>query len=205
MQLMRFPLIMEFMWKSGKGKWYTAMAVYHKPRGLLFRIGNVLGRDNGVLEMKCWSIATKVDQLMTDHSVDEIKGAIAKTLTGKLFPRNTARRGGGTISKCGMNLKPGLKVIDAYCLMIKNPKYSDNSNDNDAIVVDRTVGGDISGTNDGKDSVESETSSGNTRYESDDSRESSSDDPMSDSNSNDSSSDELSDEDSTSDYAPDDD
>ena len=200
MQLMRFPLILEFMWKSGKGKWYTAMAVYHKPRGLLFRIGNVLGRDNGVLEMKCWSIATKVDQLMTDHSVDEIKGAIAKTLTGKLFPRNTARRGGGTISKCGMNLKPGLKVIDAYCLMIKNPKYSE-----DAIVVDGPVGGDISGTNDGKDSVESETSSGNTRCESDDSRESSSDDPMSDSNSNDSSSDEASDEDSTSDYTPDDD
>ena len=113
MQLMRFPLILEFMWKSGTGKWYTAMAVYHKPRGLLFRIGNVLGGENDELEMKCWSIPTQFDESMTELSADEIKGAIARTLTGKLFPRNTAKRGGGTISKCGMNLRRGLKVIDA--------------------------------------------------------------------------------------------
>ena len=158
-QLMRFPLILEFMWKSGTGKWYTAMAVYHKPRGLLFRIGNVLGGENDELEMKCWSIPTEFDKSMTELSADEIKGAIARTLTGKLFPRNTAKRGGGTISKCATNLRRGLKVIDAYCLMINNPKYSVDGIDNDAIIADPPVGGDMSDTSDGKNPVESETES----------------------------------------------
>ena len=184
MQLMRFPLILEFMWKSGTGKWCTAMTVHHKPRGLLFRIGNVLGGENDELEMKCWSIPSQFDESMTELSADEIKGAIARTLTGKLFPRNTAKRGGGTISKCGMNLRRGLKVIDAYCLMINNPKYSVDGIDNAAIIADPPVdgidndatiadppvdgidndadppvGGDTSDTSDGKNPVESETES----------------------------------------------
>ena len=133
--LMKFPLILEFAWQSGEGDtWYTTMAVHHQPRGLLVRIGEVRGAEDGKVNIKCWSIPKGLSNQLALLNCDELKVAIGKILTGKLFPSQNSATGGGTINKCQTNLRIGLKVIDACCLLIdrrsKDSGNSDSSNEN---------------------------------------------------------------------------